>query len=173
MGRSSLILLSLTAIVAGLAAALAFVVLRLFAAAKQLNRTQHGAGAETAFMAAAMEEAVAKLRSREQAMVARAEESERLSDAIVANLTAVLLVVGDDRRVKSLNPAGRRLLGLPDREPAGRLDEVLATAQPLTRVIEECMDSGRAIRRRAIRIDSPVQGATHLGVSVSPIGTDQ
>jgi hypothetical protein len=63
MGRSSFVLLSLTAIVAGLAAALAFVVLRLFAAARELNRTQHGAGAETAFMAAAMEEAVAKLRS--------------------------------------------------------------------------------------------------------------
>jgi len=170
MGKSSFILLSLTAIVAGLAAALAFVVLRLFAAAKQLNRTQQGAGAETAFMAAAMEEAVAKLRSREQAMVARAEASERLSDEIIANLTAGLLVVGDDRRVKSLNPAGRRLLGLPDREPAGRLNDVLATAEPLARVIEECMDGGQAIRRRAIRIDSPSEGDTHLGVSVSPIG---
>jgi PAS domain S-box-containing protein len=171
MGKSSFILLSLTAIVAAMAAALAFVVLRLFAAARELNRTKQGAGAETAFMAAAREEAVAKLRSREQAMVARAEASERLSDEIIANLTAGLLVVGEDRRVKSLNPAGRRLLGLPDREPAGRLDEVLGTAEPLARVIEECMDGGQAIRRRAIRIDSPVQGATHLGVSVSPIGT--
>ena len=44
-------------------------------------------------MAAAMEEAVAKLRSREQAMVARAEASERLSDEIIANLT-----VGPPRR---------------------------------------------------------------------------
>src|SRR4029079_18402157 len=137
---------------------------------RELNRTKQGAGAETAFMAAAMEEAVAKLRSREQAMVARAEASERLSDEIIANLTAGLLVVGEDRRVKSLNPAGRRLLGLPDREPAGRLDEVLGTAEPLARVIEECMDGGQAIRRRAIRIDSPSEGDPHPGVSVSPIG---
>ena len=75
MNRESIILLSLTAVVAALAAGLAFVVLRLFAAAKRFRSTQQGSGAETAFMAAAMEEAVAKLRSREQAMVARAEAS--------------------------------------------------------------------------------------------------
>ena len=62
-------------------------------------------------MTAAMEEALGRLRLREQAMTARAEASERLSGEIIASLTSGLLVVGDDRRVKSLNPAGRRLLG--------------------------------------------------------------
>ena len=46
MGKASFILLSLTAIVAAMAAALAFVILRLFAAARELNRTKQGAGAE-------------------------------------------------------------------------------------------------------------------------------
>ncbi len=172
MTRASLILLSLTAIVAALVAGLAFVVLRLFAAAKQLGRTQQGAGAETAFMAAAMEEAVAHLRSREQAMVARAEASERLSDEIIASLTSGLLVVGADRRVKSLNPAGRRLLGMPDADWRGDLDDVLLSAAPLARVIEECMDSGQPIRRRAVRIEPHQDRSTHLGVTVSPIGTE-
>jgi len=170
MSRASIILLSLTGVVAALAAGLAFVVLKLFAAARQLNRTQQGAGAETALMAAAMEEAVAKLRTREQAIVARAEASERLSDEIIASLTSGLLVVGGDRRIMSLNPAGRRLLGLPDTLASDDLDVVLATAAPLATVIEECMDNGQAIRRRAVRIDPHRDRSTHLGVTVSPIG---
>src|SRR3954463_3293365 len=169
MSRASIILLSLTGVVAALAAGLAFVVLKLFAAARQLNRAQ-GAGAETALMAAAMEEAVAKLRTREQAIVARAEASERLSDEIIASLTSGLLVVGGDRRIMSLNPAGRRLLGLPDTLASDDLDVVLATAAPLATVIEECMDNGQAIRRRAVRIDPHRDRSTHLGVTVSPIG---
>lgn len=172
MNRESIILLSLTAIVAALAAGLAFVVLRLFAAAKAFKSTQQSHGAESAFVVAAMEEAVAKLRSREQAMVARAEASERLSDEIIASLTSGLLVVGADRRVKSLNPAGRRMLGLPDTDESGDLDHVLLDARPLARVIEECMDSGQSIRRRAVRIEPHGDRPTHLGVTVSPIGTD-
>src|SRR4051812_25157367 len=170
MTRASVIFLTLTAGVAALVAGLAFVVLRLFAAARQMARDQKG-GAETAFMAAAMEEAVAKLRSREQAMVARAEASERLSDEIIASLTSGLLVVGEDRQVKSLNPAGRRLLGLADEQASGSLESVLRTATPLAKVIDECIDSGQPIRRRAVRIDPQEDRPTHLGVTVSPINT--
>lgn len=172
MTRESVILLSLTAIVAALAAGLVFVVLRLFAAAKSFGRTQHDTGAETAFVTAAMEEAVARLRLREQAIVARAEASERLSDEIIASLTSGLLVVDDDRTVKSLNPAGRRMLGLPEKDHGGTVDEVLHNARPLAAVIEECMTTGHPIRRRAVRIEPYRDRPTHLGVTVSPIGTD-
>jgi signal transduction histidine kinase len=168
--RSSLILLSLTATVAVLVAALAFAVLRLFAAARQMARGQNDAGAETAFMAAAMEEALGKLRTREQAMTARAEASERLSDEIIASLTSGLLVVGDDHRVRSLNPAGRRLLGMPEADWTGDIGDVLLGAVPLARVIEECLATGQPVRRRAVRIVAPDR-TTHLGVTVSPIGT--
>lgn len=172
MNRESIILLSLTAVVAALAAGLAFVVLRLFAAAKSFGRTQHESGAETAFVTAALEEAVARLKLREQAIVARAEASERLSDEIIASLTSGLLVVDDDRTVKSLNPAGRRMLGLPENHPGTTLDTVLRGAEPLAKVIEECMTGGQPIRRRAVRIEPYGDRPTHLGVTVSPIGTD-
>jgi signal transduction histidine kinase len=169
MPKSTVILLTLTAVVAALAAALAFVVLKLFSAARQLNRAHHGAGAETAFMAAAMEEAVAKLRVREQAIVARAEASERLSDEIIASLTSGLLVVGEDKRIKSLNPAGRRFLGMPDADLSGDFDEVLLGAPELARVIAECIESGQPVRRRTIRLEPHADRPTHLGVTVSPI----
>jgi PAS domain S-box-containing protein len=170
VSRSSFLLLSLTAIVAALVGGLAFAVLRLFAAARQMARGgKDPAGAETAFMATAMEEAVARLRLREQAMAARAEASERLSDEIIASLTSGLLVVGDDHRVKSLNPAGRRLLGMPEADWSGDVTDVLLGAAPLAEVLEECLTSGQPVRRRSVRITTLNDQTTHLGVTVSPI----
>ena len=107
-------------------------------------------------------------------MVARAEASERLSDEIIASLTSGLLVVGDDRRVKSLNPAGRRLLGLPGWR-AGRTawTKCSLTAPPLARV-DRGMHGRRAggpAPRHSHR--PPARASTHLGVTVSPIGTGE
>jgi PAS domain S-box-containing protein len=173
MSRTSFILFLLTATLGIVVAGLAFTVLRLFAAARQMSRGGAEAGAETALMTAAMEEALAKLRIREQAMTARAEASERLSGEIIASLTSGLLVVGDDRHVKALNPAGRRLLGMPEADWTGDIGDVLLTAPTLARVIEECLDSGQSVRRRAIRITANDGRTTHLGVTVSPIGTER
>jgi signal transduction histidine kinase len=161
MSRTSFILFLLTGTLGIVIAGLAFTVLRLFAAARQMSRGGAEAGAETAMMTAAMEDALARLRVREQAMTARAEASERLSGEIIASLTSGLLVVGDDRRVKSLNPAGRRLLGMPDAEWTGDIGDVLLTAPTLARVIEECLDSGQSVRRRAIRITTKDDRTTH------------
>jgi PAS domain S-box-containing protein len=169
MSRTSFVLFLLTATLGIVVAGLAFTVLRLFAAARQVTRGRDEPGAETAFMTAAMEDAVARLRVREQAMKARAEASERLSGEIIASLTSGLLVVGDDRRVKSLNPAGRRLLGMPEADWTGDLGDVLLTAPTLARVIEECLDKGVPVRRRTIRIMMRDDRVTHLGVTVSPI----
>jgi PAS domain S-box-containing protein len=104
-------------------------------------------------------------------MTARAEASERLSGEIIASLTSGLLVVGDDRHVRSLNPAGRRLLGMPEADWSGDLGDVLLTAPTLARVIEECLDKGQPVRRRTIHIQTRDDRPTHLGVTVSPIGT--
>ena len=171
MTRPAFLLLSLTAVMAVLVVGLAFVVLRLFAAARQMNRGREGTGAETAFMAAAMEEAVAKLRKQQQALTARAEASERLSDEIIASLTSGLLVVGADRHVRSLNPAGRRMLGMPEADWTGDFRDVLSGAPPLAGLLEECLTTGQSVRRRTVKFETRDGGTTHLGVTVSPIGT--
>ena len=51
-------------------------------------------------------------------MKARAEASERLSSEIIASMTSGLLVVDEEGVVRTLNPAGARMLGLP----RGRLE---------------------------------------------------
>jgi len=164
------LLLGLTALIGAVAGTLAFTMLRAFAAARDMTGSgRDKAGAETAFMAAAMEEAMARLKLREQVLAARAEASERLSDEIIASLTSGLLVVGHDRRVEALNPFGRKLLGLPDAGPSGHVGDVLLTVPPLAAVIQECLDTGQPVRRRTFRIDTNPERPTHLGVTVSPI----
>ena len=170
MNTNAYLLIGLTAIVGAVAGTLTFTLLRAFAAARDMTgRGKDRTGAETAFMAVAMEEAMSRLKLREQALAARAEASERLSDEIIASLTSGLLVVGADRRVEELNPFGRKLLRLPDGHWSGDFTDVLRSAPPLAAIIEESLATGHAIRRRTVQIDANPERPTHLGVTVSPI----
>ena len=173
MNQSGALLLGLTVIVGGLAAVLAFAVLRIFAAARTVSKDQRAEGAETAFMATALEGALEALRTQERAMKARAESSERLSDEIITSMTSGLLVVSARGEVRTLNPAGRVLLGLAEDDEVGGLREVLRHAPSLAGIIEECATTGRAIVRRAVPLAAGAPGATHIGVTASPVRDDK
>jgi PAS domain S-box-containing protein len=173
MSQTGYLFLGLTAIVAALSAVLAYAILRIFAAARASTRRAREEGAETAFMTAAMEDAVRKLRDGERAMKARAEASERLSSEIVASLTSGLLVVDRDGIVRTLNPAGQRMLGLPSREWEGPYRQVFQNVAPLANVLEECLTTAQPVVRRAVPIEGMTSGgASHLGLTVSPIRDD-
>lgn len=174
MNQTGYLLLGLTAVVAALVAVLVYAVLRFAVAARQAQKRSRAEGAETAFMAAAVEQAVARLRDQERAMKARAEESERLSGEIIASMTSGLLVVAHTGEVRTLNPAGRRLLGLPEGEASGSFDEELREARPLADAIRECLTRRQPIVRRTLEM-KPATGdaALHLGVTVSPIFDEQ
>lgn len=176
MSESGALFLGLNAIVAALVGVLAFTVTKIIASARAVSKDRN-AGTETAFMAAAMEQALERLRDQERAMKARAEASERLSEEIIASITSGLLVVTGERRVRTLNPAGRRILGVPDLPEAQDrteaveplMSDVLRTAASLSAVVEECLSTGRPILRRAVQMGHPAGAAVHLGVTVSPI----
>lgn len=170
MTQTGYLFLGLTAIVAALAGILAFSVSKFLTAARSAAKDARRDGTETAFMAAAMEEALQKLRTQERAMKARAEASERLSSEIIASLTSGLLVVGEDGMVRTLNPAGRRLLGLPDADWTLNYRDVLGSSgRPLGDVLDECLVTTRPIARRAVQMVREAGGTAHLGVTVSPI----
>jgi hypothetical protein len=78
MTQAGYAFLGLTAIVAALAAVLVFAMLRFAANARAAGRSLKDSG-ETPLLAAALQEAVAKLKAQEQAMTARAAASEQLS----------------------------------------------------------------------------------------------
>jgi nitrogen fixation/metabolism regulation signal transduction histidine kinase len=170
MTQSGYALIGLTAMVAVLVAVITFALLRFVAAARDTRRHLHAGSAETAFLSAALQEAVTKLKAQERAMSARAAASEQLSGQIVASLTAGLLVVDREGRVEILNPAGTRLLGLPGDARGASYRELLAPAPPLADVIAECLATGKAVLRRTIEMPAGMP-ATHLGVTVSPLGT--
>jgi two-component system sensor histidine kinase AtoS len=153
-----------------LAAALTFAILRIGAAARDSSRQLRGSGGETALLSAALEEAVTKLKAQERAMTLRAEASERLSEEILASLSAGLLVVSLDGKVQIVNPAGSRLLGLTQKQIRGAdYRALLAHTAPVAALIEQCLSSGRAIARRSIEMAAGPSGALHLGATVSPL----
>ena len=108
------VFLGLTALVAALVSVLVFAILRFAAAARDSDSRSPGFGSEATLLSAALQEAVTKLKAQERATAARAEASERLSGEIISSLTAGLLVVDLNGEIRILNPAGRRMLDLPD-----------------------------------------------------------
>ncbi len=164
-------LLGLTAIVAALVGVLAYAVVRFIASARDVRRQIGGSG-ERAFVTAALEDAVTRLKTQERAMTARAEASERLSDEIMASLSSGLLVVSLDGTVRLVNPAAAGLLDKP--EAAGVPHrELLAAATPLVDLIDRCLASGEALPRQTVRVDDAARGPLWFGVSVSPLRDGQ
>jgi PAS domain-containing protein len=160
--------LGMTAIVAGLAAVLVFAMLRFAAGARDARRNLMERGGESPMLAAALHEAVAKLKAQEQAMTARAAASEQLSGDIVESLTAGLLVVDRSGRVEIFNGAGRAMVGVTGNPIGFDYHKVLAALPPLMQLIEECLLTARPIVRRSVR--SKAGRTIHLGVTVSPLG---
>jgi PAS domain S-box-containing protein len=168
MGPSAYTLLGLTAIVAVFVGVLAFAVAKFVVSARTVRR-QIAGGDERALMSGAFEEAIARLRAQERAMSARAEASERLNTEIVASLTAGLLVVGLDGQVRIMNPAGQRLLGLGGEQGTRPFRDLLVRHTPIVEALEECLKTGAAIVRRAVKVTSSDQGTVYLGLTVSPL----
>jgi signal transduction histidine kinase len=162
--------LGLTALVTVLVAVLTFAVLKFFAASRQMRGRRRESGMETAFLSAALQEAVTKLKAQERAMTLRAEASERIAEDIIANLSAGLLMVNDTGSIQMVNPVGRKLLGLDEEPPEGRpYREVLAHAAPVAAIVDECLRTGRPIIRRAVEMPSGKTVASHLGLTASPL----
>ena len=172
MSPHAYVMLGMTAIVAMLAATLTFALLRFFAAARDVRGTLGARARETAWMSDAVQDAVTRLKAQEQSMAARAVASERTSDAIIASLTSGLLLVDRARHVRIVNPAGRRLLELPETiASGGDYRTLLAHVPALAAVVDECLDRGRAVSRRSIELS--LNGRRRLfGVTVSPLQQD-
>lgn len=113
MNPSVAAVFGLTAFAGFVIAVLVFAVVRFAMAARRSNGLLRERTTESAFVTAALQDAVTRLKAQERVMSARAEASERLSSEIVESLASGLLVVDSQGHLRIVNPAGRRLLGLP------------------------------------------------------------
>jgi PAS domain S-box-containing protein len=150
-----------------------FAVLRFSAAASDAKQHLRENRSETAFVTAALQEAVTKLKAQEREMTARAEASERLSLEIVESLTSGLMVVGSEGQIRILNPAGRTLLGLSSEAVSQQYRDVLRHFVPLANVIEDCIKSRRPAVRRKLEMESGEGRPAYLGVTVSPLTNEE
>ena len=170
MSLEAYALLAFTAMIAVLVGVLVFAGVRLISAARRTRAQNRDAG-ESPLLAVALQDAIQKLRAQERAMTERAEASERLNTQIVNSLSAGLLVVDRSGQVQILNPGGRRMLGVEPSAEWPHYTKLPVAAAPLAGVIEECLASGQPIVRRALEM--PHAGdVTHVGVTVSPLGSD-
>jgi PAS domain S-box-containing protein len=129
----------------------------------------------SAFMAASMQGVIQQLREQEKELERlhkiereRAEQSERLSEEVTRNMPAGLVVVNATGIISSSNPAAEHVLGI---RGLGfrRYSEVLGQDSALTRLVAECLETGRIFRREEVEHVPPAGDTRHLGITISPI----
>jgi PAS domain S-box-containing protein len=129
----------------------------------------------SAFMAASMQAVIQKLKEQEKELERlhraereRAELTERLSEAVTRNMPAGLIVVNAQAIISSVNPAAEQTLGLRGLS-FRRYSEALGESSDLSRLITECLATGRIFRREQIEHNDSSGEKRQLGVTISPI----
>src|SRR3984893_5647425 len=156
-----------------------FLVRRYFQGARNAHKDEDSPAPRTqnpsAFMAASMQGVIQKLREQEKELERlhriekdRAEQTERLSEEATRTMPAGLLVVNATGIISSSNPAAEQVLGI---RGLGfrRYSEALGASSGLTKLVAECLSSGRIFRREEVEHVPPAGDTRHLGVTISPI----
>jgi PAS domain S-box-containing protein len=156
-----------------------FLVRRFFQNTRDAHKQQIATGPRTenpsAFMAASMQGVIQRLRDQEKELERlhrlekeRAEQTERLSEEVTRNMPAGLLVVNARGIISSANPAAEQVLGI--RGLGFRLySEALGESSGLTKLLAECLATGKIFRREQVEHAAPGGEERRLGVTISPI----
>jgi PAS domain S-box-containing protein len=135
----------------------------------------------SAFMAASLQAVIQKLREQEKELAQlnrsereRAQQTEKLSEAVTRNMPAGMLLVSAAGLVTSANPAAENALGVHGLAYR-RYTELLGEDSRLAQLIASCLQEGRTYRREQVEYATPEHEQRQLGVSISPIlrGQDQ
>ena len=129
----------------------------------------------TAFMTASMQAVIQKLKVQEKELETlhraereRAQQTERLSEAVTRNMPAGLLLLNSAGLITSANPAAELALGVKSLVYR-RYSEVLGTGARLTQLLAGCLDQGKTFRREEVEYLTPSRELRQLGVTISPI----
>jgi two-component system sensor histidine kinase HydH len=129
----------------------------------------------SAFMTASMQGVIQQLREQEKELERlhrsekeRAEQTERLSEEVTRNMPAGLLVVNATGIISSSNPAAEQVLGIRGLA-FRRYSEALGGAPDMTKLIAECLSTGKIFRREEVEHIPPSGETRRLGVTISPI----
>jgi PAS domain S-box-containing protein len=157
-----------------------YLVRKFFQSAREEQKKEHGAGTPgtenaSAFMTASMQGVIQQLREQEKELERlhkiekeRAEQTERLSEEVTRNMPAGLVVVNATGIISSSNPAAEQVLGILGLG-FRRYSEALGPDTELTKLVAECLATGRIFRREEVEHMPPAGDTRHLGVTISPI----
>lgn len=128
-----------------------------------------------AFMTASMQAVIKKLKEQEKELEAlhraereRAQQTERMSEAVTRNMPAGLLIVNSAGLITSANPAAEAALGIKSLA-FRRYSEVLGSGTRITELVAGCLLDGRTFRREEVEYLTPSHELRQLGVTISPI----
>ncbi len=163
-----------------------FLMRKFFQSTRDAHTEEFGASAPStgnpsAFMTASMQGVIQQLREQEKELERlhrvekeRAEQTERLSEEVTRNMPAGLLVVNATGIISTSNPAAEQVLGI---RGLGfrRYSEALGATSELTKLVAECLTTGKIFRREEVDHAAPGGETRHLGVTISPIrrGTEK
>jgi signal transduction histidine kinase len=129
----------------------------------------------TAFMAASMQAVIQKLKEQEKELELlhqrekeRAQQTERLSEAVTSNMPSGLLLVNASGLISSANPAAEAALEIRSL-PFRKYSEVFGPDSRVARMIEGCLADGITFRREEVEYTTPSRELRQLGVTISPI----
>jgi signal transduction histidine kinase len=129
----------------------------------------------TAFMAASMQAVIQKLKEQEKELEQlhqrekeRAQQTERLSEAVTSNMPSGLLLVNSSGLISSANPAAEAALEIRSL-PYRKYTEVFGPDSRVARMIEGCLADGITFRREEVEYTTPSRELRQLGVTISPI----
>jgi len=129
----------------------------------------------SAFMTASMQGVIARLREQEQELARlhtiekeRAQETERLSEAVTRNMPAGLLLVNATGSISSANPAAEKNLDIRGLQYR-RYTDVLGNDSALAKMLTACLREGQTFQRGEVPHTTPSGELRHIGVTISPI----
>lgn len=129
----------------------------------------------SAFMTASMQGVIARLREQEQELARlhqtekeRAQETERLSEAVTRNMPAGLLLVNATGIISSANPAAEKNLDIRGLQYR-RYTEILGKDSALAEMLTACLRDGQTFQRGEVPHTTPSGELRQLGVTISPI----
>ena len=98
----------------------------------------------------------------------RAQQTERLSEAVTSNMPSGLLLVNSSGLISSANPAAEAALEIRSL-PYRKYTEVFGPESRVARMIEGCLADGITFRREEVEYTTPSRELRQLGVTISPI----
>lgn len=130
---------------------------------------------QTAFLTAGMQGVIERLKAQEKELERlhraerdRAQQTERLSEAVTRNMPTGLLLINSAGLISMSNPAAETALGI--RSLAfRRYSEVLGADSGLTALVRQCLADSRTFQREEVPHVTPAGDARHLGVTISPV----